>query len=150
MSIGYSGRKDLWKYSDFYWWTERHSTKYYAFGHIVFSIWLYNYNYLSGQMRKSVFLMSVCGTRGTEVNQKMKVLNWENICLNVGWKMLSCKSLIASQRGKMRHCVEGYWQIKLATFQANGGNINVRNELRNYLGQQPILFWEWHYFQVIC
>ena len=36
--------------------------------------------------------------------------------------------------------LEGYWQNKLATFKANGGNINLRNEWRNYLGQQPILF----------
>ena len=34
---------------------------------------------------------------------------------------------------------EGYWQIMLATFQANDENINVRNERRNYLSQQPIV-----------
>ena len=37
--------------------------------------------------------------------------------------------------------LEGFWQNMLATFQTNGGNINVRNEWRNYMGQQPILFW---------
>ena len=36
--------------------------------------------------------------------------------------------------------LEGFWQNMLATFQTNGGNINVRNEWRNYMGQQPILF----------
>ena len=36
--------------------------------------------------------------------------------------------------------LEGYWQNLLATFKANDGNINVRNEWGNYLGQQPILF----------
>ena len=36
--------------------------------------------------------------------------------------------------------LEGYWQNLLATFQANDENINVRNEWRNYLCQQPILF----------
>ena len=36
--------------------------------------------------------------------------------------------------------LEGYWQNILATFQANNGNINVRNEWKHYMGQQPILF----------
>ena len=36
--------------------------------------------------------------------------------------------------------LEGYWQNVLATFQANDGNINIRNEWRNYMGQQPIVF----------
>ena len=36
--------------------------------------------------------------------------------------------------------LEGYWQNQLATFQANEENINIRNEWRNYMGQQPILF----------
>ena len=36
--------------------------------------------------------------------------------------------------------LEGYWQNLLATFQANDSNINIRNEWRNYMGQQPILF----------
>ena len=35
--------------------------------------------------------------------------------------------------------LEGYWQNMLATFQIHD-NINVRNEWRNYMGQQPILF----------
>ena len=35
--------------------------------------------------------------------------------------------------------LEGYWQNMLATFQIHD-NINVRNEWRNYVGQQPILF----------
>ena len=34
--------------------------------------------------------------------------------------------------------LEGYWQNILATFQANE-NINIRNEWKNYMGQQPIL-----------
>ena len=36
--------------------------------------------------------------------------------------------------------LEGYWQNMLATFQVNNGNLNVRNEWRSYMGQQPILF----------
>ena len=36
--------------------------------------------------------------------------------------------------------LEGYWQNQLATFQANEHNINIRNEWRNYTGQQPIFF----------
>ena len=36
--------------------------------------------------------------------------------------------------------LEGYWQNLLATFKANDGNINVRNEWSNYVGQQPIFF----------
>ena len=36
--------------------------------------------------------------------------------------------------------LEGYWQNVLATFQANDGNINIRNEWRNYMGPQPIVF----------
>ena len=36
--------------------------------------------------------------------------------------------------------LEGFWQNMLATFQANDNNINVRNEWKNYMGQQPILF----------
>ena len=36
--------------------------------------------------------------------------------------------------------LEGYWQNMLATFQVNNDNLNVRNEWRNYMGQQPILF----------
>ena len=35
--------------------------------------------------------------------------------------------------------LEGYWQNMLATFQIHD-NINIRNEWRNYVGQQPILF----------
>ena len=36
--------------------------------------------------------------------------------------------------------LEGYWQNRLASFQANDGNLNVRNEWRHYVGQQPIFF----------
>ena len=36
--------------------------------------------------------------------------------------------------------LEGYWQNVLATFQANDGNINIRNEWRNFMGPQPIVF----------
>ena len=36
--------------------------------------------------------------------------------------------------------LEGYWQNLLATFQANNSNINIRNEWKNYMGQQPIFF----------
>ena len=36
--------------------------------------------------------------------------------------------------------LEGYWQNILATFQANNGNINIRNEWKHYMGQQPIFF----------
>ena len=36
--------------------------------------------------------------------------------------------------------LEGYWQNLLATFQANDSNINIRNEWKNYMGQQPIFF----------
>ena len=36
--------------------------------------------------------------------------------------------------------LEGYWQNMLDTFQVNNGNLNVRNEWRSYMGQQPILF----------
>ena len=36
--------------------------------------------------------------------------------------------------------LEGYWQNRLASFQANDGNMNVRNEWRHYVGQQPIFF----------
>ena len=36
--------------------------------------------------------------------------------------------------------LEGYWQNRLATLQANNSNINIRNEWKNYMGQQPIFF----------
>ena len=36
--------------------------------------------------------------------------------------------------------LEGYWQNLLATFQANDSNINIRNEWKNYMGEQPIFF----------
>ena len=36
--------------------------------------------------------------------------------------------------------LEGFWQNTLATFRANEGNINVRNEWSHYVGQQPIFF----------
>ena len=36
--------------------------------------------------------------------------------------------------------LEGYFQNLLATFQANDSNINIRNEWKNYMGQQPIFF----------
>ena len=35
---------------------------------------------------------------------------------------------------------EGYWQNKLATLTAHGGNINIRNEWNNFVGHQPIFF----------
>ena len=36
--------------------------------------------------------------------------------------------------------LEGFWQNILATFRVNEGNINVRNEWSQYVGQQPIFF----------
>ena len=39
--------------------------------------------------------------------------------------------------------LEGYWQNMLATFRVHG-NINIRNEWKNYLGQQPRLFQNTH------
>jgi hypothetical protein len=36
--------------------------------------------------------------------------------------------------------LEDYWQNLLATFQANNSNINIRNEWKNYMGQQPTFF----------
>ena len=40
--------------------------------------------------------------------------------------------------------LEGVWQNRLATLQANG-NINIRNEMRLFCGQQPRIF-----FEVLC
>ena len=56
---------------------------------------------------------------------------------NISLQIIDC---VKEGEDEALSVLEGYWQNKLATFKANGGNINLRNEWRNYLGQQPILF----------
>ena len=61
---------------------------------------------------------------------------------NCGLEKLSLQIIDCVREGEEEalSILEGYWQNLLATFRANDGNINVRNEWSTYLGQQPIFF----------
>ena len=83
---------------------------------------------------------STLGTQDTEVeNQTSELGEHFHRCglENLSLQIIDC---VRQGQDEALSILEGYWQNVLATFQANDGNINIRNEWRNYMGQQPIFF----------
>ena len=71
--------------------------------------------------------------RSTELGEHFAICGLEKLSLQI----IDC---VREGEDEALMVLEGYWQNLLATFVANEGNINVRNEWSNYVGQQPILF----------
>ena len=69
----------------------------------------------------------------SELGEHFSVCGVENMSIQI----IDC---VKEGEDEALSILEGYWQNQLATFQANEHNINIRNEWRNYMGQQPILF----------
>ena len=71
--------------------------------------------------------------RSTELGEHFASCGLERLSLQI----IDC---VKEAEDEALMILEGYWQHLLATFKANDGNINVRNEWSNYVGQQPIFF----------
>ena len=71
--------------------------------------------------------------RSSELGEHFSVCGIEEM----GLQIIDC---VKEGEDEALGILEGFWQNMLATFQANDNNINVRNEWKNYMGQQPIFF----------
>ena len=71
--------------------------------------------------------------KSSELGEHFAHCGMENMCIQI----IDC---VKPGEDEALSILEGYWQNILATFQANNGNINIRNEWKHYMGQQPIFF----------
>jgi hypothetical protein len=82
------------------------------------------------------------GGHRSEIDDRSTEL-WEHFA-SCGLERLSLQIIDCMKQGEDEALMilDGYWQNLWATFKANDGNINVRNEWSNYVGQQPIFFFK--------
>ena len=90
--------------------------------------------------KKTQYMHQRHGGHGSEVENESSELGEHFANCGVTNMIIQIVDCLKPWEDEALSILEGYWQNILATFQANNGNINVRNEWKNYMGQQPILF----------